>query len=231
LADRGDRLVREHDQVEVVDRDRRVGQSRADGGRVAGVRVDHDHLDRRPEHLAAGAQPGLDRGAGPAVDLPQQRLVAGNVDESGLPWVRALPPDPAVVLVPVVRLSTIRMDLVTGVIAYALLSYSVTSNMLTPLLPSLEHTYGVGPVAGLWISLVALLTGAALVPSLCRIGDTMDAKKGMAMLALGCLMVGGVISALSTTIPVLLVGRGLQGVALLVFPMAAGIVNDEFPVC
>ncbi|HEX3305468.1 MAG TPA: hypothetical protein VHS32_04410, partial [Streptosporangiaceae bacterium] len=77
--------------MEVVDRDPGLGQRRADRGGVAGVRVDHHHLDTRPERFAAGGQPGLHRGARAAVDLPQQRLVAGDVDEPGLPRIGALP--------------------------------------------------------------------------------------------------------------------------------------------
>ena len=76
----------------------RVGQGGAHGGGVAGVRVDHHHLDPGPELGRAGGQPGLHRGAGPAVDLPQQGLVTGDVDEPGLPRIRAPPPHPAVVV-------------------------------------------------------------------------------------------------------------------------------------
>lgn len=130
----------------------------------------------------------------------------------------------------VCRLTPRYMTVATGVIVYALLSYSVTSNMLTPLLPELEKDYGIGHVTAIWISLVALLAGALFIPSLCRLGDTLDAKKGMALLGLSCLVVGGVISALSPNIQLLLLGRALQGVALVVFPMVAGVVNDEFPV-
>jgi hypothetical protein len=96
LAHRGHRLVREHDQVEVVDRDLRVGQGGAHGSGVAGVWVDHHHLHPGPERRAAGGEPGLHRGAGPPVDLPQQGLLAGDVDEPGLPRIRASPPDPAI---------------------------------------------------------------------------------------------------------------------------------------
>ncbi|MCU1628758.1 MAG: hypothetical protein JWP64_3707 [Pseudonocardia sp.] len=70
--------------MEVVHRDLRVGQGRANGGGVAGMRVDHHHLHPGPELGRAGGQPGLDRGAAPPVDLPQQGLVTGDVDEPGL---------------------------------------------------------------------------------------------------------------------------------------------------
>lgn len=129
-----------------------------------------------------------------------------------------------------VRLAPSRMSLVTGVILFALLSYSLTSNMLTPLLPGLEKAYQVSPVTAIWIVLVTLLAGAVFVPSLCRLGDVYDAKKGMVLIGLGSLVVGGVFAAVSPGLSLLFVGRALQGVGLLVFPMAAGVVNDEFPV-
>jgi MFS family permease len=122
------------------------------------------------------------------------------------------------------------MSLVTGVLVYALLSYSITSNMLIPLLPALEHAYGTSPVTAVWVTLAALLAGAAFVPTLCRLGDTLGWKKSMTIVGLGCLLVGGVIAAVSTTVPLLLLGRAFQGVSLLAFPMIAGIVNDEFTV-
>jgi hypothetical protein len=56
--------------VEVVDRDRCIGQNSADGGGGTGVRVNHHHLDRRSQRRRARGQPGLHRGAGPAIDLP-----------------------------------------------------------------------------------------------------------------------------------------------------------------
>lgn len=130
----------------------------------------------------------------------------------------------------VCRLTPGRMSVATGVLVYGLLSYSLTSNMLTPLLPRLEQAYGVGHVSAIWISLIALLAGAVFIPTLCRLGDSLDVKKGMLLVGLGCLAAGGVVSAVSSTMPPLLVGRALQGVGLLAFPMAAGVVNDEFPV-
>ncbi|MEN3268644.1 MAG: hypothetical protein V7646_5538 [Pseudonocardia sp.] len=56
-----------------------VGQGRADRGGVAGMRVDHHRLNPGPELCAAGAQPRLHRGAGPAIDLSQQGLITSRV--------------------------------------------------------------------------------------------------------------------------------------------------------
>jgi hypothetical protein len=62
----------QHDQVEVADGDRRIGLGGAHGGGVAGMRVDHHHLDRGPELRCAGSEPGSDRGAGPASTCPNR---------------------------------------------------------------------------------------------------------------------------------------------------------------
>jgi MFS family permease len=129
-----------------------------------------------------------------------------------------------------IRLTPRRMTVVTAALLFALIGYSIPSNMLVPLLTSLEASYGISAVAAIWISLIALLSGAAFVPSLCRLGDTMGWKKSMAMTGLACLALGGLIAAVSTSLPLLLAGRAVTGVGLVMFPMLAGIVNDEFPV-
>ncbi len=129
-----------------------------------------------------------------------------------------------------IRLSGRRMTVVTAALLFALLGYSIPSNMLVPLLTSLESAYHISAVAAIWISLIALLSGASFVPTLCRLGDTMGWKKSLVIFGLGCLAVGALIAALSSSLPLLLVGRAITGVGLVLFPMLAGIINDEFPV-
>jgi MFS family permease len=129
-----------------------------------------------------------------------------------------------------IRLSGGRMTIVTAALLFALIGYSIPSNMLVPLVTSLEASYHISAVAAIWISLIALLSGAAFVPTLCRLGDTMGWKKSLAIAGLACLAVGALIAALSSSLPLLLVGRAISGVGLVMFPMLAGIINDEFPV-
>jgi LURP-one-related len=64
--------------------------------RLPGVRVDHHYLDTRPERFGVGAQPGLHRGAGAAVDLPNDACSPVMSTNPGLPRVRAPPPDPTI---------------------------------------------------------------------------------------------------------------------------------------
>jgi MFS family permease len=122
------------------------------------------------------------------------------------------------------------MTVVTAALLFGLIGYSIPTNMLIPLVTSLEASYHISAVAAIWISLIALLAGAAFVPSLCRLGDTMGWKKSLAIAGLACLTLGGLIAAVSSTLPLLLVGRAITGVGIVMFPRLAGIVNDEFPV-
>jgi len=137
---------------------------------------------------------------------------------------------PTLTVPPGIRLSSRRMTIVTAALLFALIGYSIPSNMLVPLLVSLEAAYHISAVAAIWISLIALLSGASFVPTLCRLGDTMGWKKSLVIFGLGCLAVGALIAAVSSSLPLLLVGRAISGVGLVLFPMLAGIINDEFPV-
>ena len=129
-----------------------------------------------------------------------------------------------------VRLTPGRMTVATAALLFGVAGYAIPSNMLLPLLPSLEASYHISAVAAIWISLIALLSGAAFVPSLARLGDTMGWKKPLVIFGLACLTLGALVSALSSALPLLLVGRAVTGVGLVLFPMTAGIINDEFPV-
>ena len=57
----------------------------------------------------------------------------------------------------------------------------------------------------------------------------MVGKEKVIVAVLIALSVGSLISALATTLPVMLVGRVIQGAAGAVFPLAFGIIRDEFP--
>jgi MFS family permease len=65
-------------------------------------------------------------------------------------------------------------------------------------------------------------------PLIGRLGD-MHGKERLLVIALAVLAVGTLVSALATTLTVMLVGRVVQGTAGGIFPLAFGIIRDEFP--
>jgi hypothetical protein len=80
--------------MEMIDHDRRVRQQprRSQRGCIHRGRVDRHILDALAKLGTAFPQPLDHRGAGAALALPQQALIAGQVDESGVPRVDPHPP-------------------------------------------------------------------------------------------------------------------------------------------
>ncbi|HET6504456.1 MAG TPA: MFS transporter [Amycolatopsis sp.] len=122
-----------------------------------------------------------------------------------------------------------RMTLVAAVFVYAILGYAISTNMLVPLLPSVEKAYRMNAVLATWVTLSTLLAGALFVPSLCRIGDLLARRKQILLVSLGAVAIGGAIDALSDSVPLLLSGRALTGIGAAAMPMMSGIVAEVFP--
>src|SRR3989440_3339468 len=57
----------------------------------------------------------------------------------------------------------------------------------------------------------------------------MYGKERVLMIVLALLSLGTLLSALATSLPLMLVGRIVQGAAGGIFPLAFGIIRDEFP--
>jgi hypothetical protein len=93
-ADLGEGLVRQLHQVEVVHDQGRLRQDPADRRLESRAHVDRDVPDRVAPGLVAVGQPVDDRLGGTAFDLPEQTLLAGQVDEADVPTVHGGLPDP-----------------------------------------------------------------------------------------------------------------------------------------
>jgi MFS family permease len=73
-----------------------------------------------------------------------------------------------------------------------------------------------------------LLTASVATPLIGRLGD-MYGKQRLLVYVLALLSVGTVVSAIASSLPLMLAGRAVQGVAGGIFPLAFGIIRDEFP--
>jgi EmrB/QacA subfamily drug resistance transporter len=113
--------------------------------------------------------------------------------------------------------------LAAGVAAYALLQ-----SLVTPVLPTIQVALGTTQSNVTWVLTAYLLSASIFTPILGRLGD-MTGKKRMFVVALGALAVGCLISALATSLPIMIIGRVIQGVGGGVLPLAFGIIRDEFP--
>ena len=115
-----------------------------------------------------------------------------------------------------------------AVLALAAMSYSLLQSLVIPALPSLEHSLHASADAVAWLLTGYLLSAAICTPILGRVGDMLGKEKVL-VAVLVLLSVGTLVSALATTLPIMLAGRIIQGAGGAVFPLSFGIIRDEFP--
>jgi EmrB/QacA subfamily drug resistance transporter len=115
-----------------------------------------------------------------------------------------------------------------GVLALGGVSYSLLQSLVAPALPDIQHALHTSEASVSWILTSYLLSASVATPLIGRLGD-MYGKERLLMAVLALLSVGTLVSALATSLPLMLVGRIVQGAAGGIFPLAFGIIRDEFP--
>jgi EmrB/QacA subfamily drug resistance transporter len=100
--------------------------------------------------------------------------------------------------------------------------------MVAPALPAIQEDLHTTTTGVTWVLTVYLLTASIATPVLGRLGD-MFGKEHMLVVVLVMFALGSLVAALSHSIGVLIAGRAIQGFAGAVFPLAFGIIRDEFP--
>lgn len=108
------------------------------------------------------------------------------------------------------------------------LSFTMLQIMVVPLLGRLSATLHVSASAAGFLLTGQLLAAAVATPLLGRVGDVRG-RRTVLLVALGCLLVGCVVTAASRDYAVVLAGRLLQGAGGAVFPLATAILADAFP--
>ena len=115
-----------------------------------------------------------------------------------------------------------------GVLTTAALAFALSQTMVAPALPEIQHDLGTTTTGITWILTIYLLTASVATPILGRFGD-MYGKSRVLVAVLAVFGVGSLVAALSTSLAVLVAGRAIQGVGGAIFPLAFGIIRDEFP--
>jgi MFS family permease len=114
------------------------------------------------------------------------------------------------------------------VLGTAALAFSLLQSLIIPAIPQLEQTLHTSESGASWLLTAYLLSAAIATPILGRVGD-MIGKERVIVAVLIALTIGSLLSALATSLPLMLVGRVIQGTGGAVFPLAFGIIRDEFP--
>jgi EmrB/QacA subfamily drug resistance transporter len=118
--------------------------------------------------------------------------------------------------------------LTLAALAAAALSYSLLQTMVVPALPDVQRQLGVSTTSVTWVMTVFLLTTSIFTPIFGRLGD-MFGKERMLIVVMGLFILGTVACGLAHSLALLVGGRAIQGTAGAVFPLAVGIIRDEFP--
>src|SRR5205823_4253941 len=108
------------------------------------------------------------------------------------------------------------------------LTFSLLQSLVAPALPAIQRDLHASATSTAWLLTAYLLSASVLTPVLGRFGD-MFGKEHTLVAALATLAAGTLLAALATSIVPMIVGRVIQGAGGAVFPLAFGIIRDEFP--
>ena len=115
-----------------------------------------------------------------------------------------------------------------AVLSMAGLAYAVLSSSVVPALPTIQHDLNASETGVTWLLTGYLLSASVGTAILGRLGD-MYGKERVLLWTLVLLGAGTLLAALAHTLALLIIARVIQGVAGGIYPLAFGIIRDEFP--
>ncbi|MFA4929768.1 MAG: MFS transporter [Patulibacter sp.] len=102
---------------------------------------------------------------------------------------------------------------------------SVISSLGAPLIPGIAATYGTSVGSAQWSLTLTLLLGAISSPVVGRLGDGPH-RRTVLIACLAAVSFGGVLAATAPSLPLLLIGRALQGLGLAIMPLSMAAARD-----
>ena len=121
-----------------------------------------------------------------------------------------------------------RPGLILGVLALGGAAYALLQSLVVPALPVLQHDLHTSTSGVTWVFTSYLLAASIVTPIAGRLGD-MFGKKRVLVVALAGLAAGALLGAVVSSLPLMIVARTIQGLGGAIFPLAFGIIRDEFP--
>jgi EmrB/QacA subfamily drug resistance transporter len=119
-------------------------------------------------------------------------------------------------------------NLTLAVLSAAGLAFSMLSSAVVPALPTIQDSLHTTANGVAWILTAYLLSASVSTAILGRLGD-MYGKEHVLLWTLVVLSAGTLLAGLSSSLSVLILARAIQGVGGGIFPLAFGIIRDEFP--
>lgn len=117
---------------------------------------------------------------------------------------------------------------VVPVLAFAGIVVAVMQTLLVPVIKDLPQLLDTSPGDATWVLTSTLLSGAVATPIMGRLGD-LYGKRRLLILSLAVMVVGALVSAVTSALIPMIVGRTLQGFAMGAIPLGIGLMRDMLP--
>ena len=118
--------------------------------------------------------------------------------------------------------------LILAVLSLAGVAYAMLSSSVVPALPTMQRALHTTETDITWLLTAYLLSASVGTAIIGRLGD-MYGKERLLLWTLVVLAAGTLLAAVSSSLTVLVIARFIQGASGGIFPLAFGIVRDEFP--
>ena len=119
-------------------------------------------------------------------------------------------------------------NLIITVLAFAGIAVSVMASLVIPILGDLPTLLRTTETNASWVVTSTLLAAAVATPVMGRLGD-MYGKRRMILISLLLLVAGSLISAFTSALVPMLIGRTLQGIGSGLIPLAISLLRDTVP--
>src|SRR5436189_1876662 len=118
--------------------------------------------------------------------------------------------------------------MILAVLSLGGISYALLQSLVVPALPPCQGSLHTSESAVGWVLTAYLLSASVATPIIGRLGD-MYGKERLLIIVLLMLALGTLISAVASSLGLMILGRVIQGAGGGIFPLAFSIIRDEFP--
>ncbi|MBM2620516.1 MFS transporter [Actinoplanes sp. LDG1-06] len=121
---------------------------------------------------------------------------------------------------------SLKARLALPVACYAVLLVSALQTLVVPVVANIQADLGVTTSAASWVVTANLLAAAVFTPTLGRLGD-LHGRRPVMLGVLILVLLGSVLAATTSSLPLLLLGRVAQAASFGLFPLAIGMLREE----
>ncbi|MBB3603755.1 MFS family permease [Mycolicibacterium sp. BK556] len=121
-----------------------------------------------------------------------------------------------------------RPGLLVATLCVVALTVAVLQTGVVPVLGVISQQLHASPVEVSWAVTANLLAAAATTPLIGRLAD-LYSKKRVLLAVLAVVLAGSLLAALTSSLPLLILARVLQGASYALYPIGVSIMREELP--